>query len=110
MQQIAAAFQASPLLLCQVSSLLLHPILVRVRCESYQAHSASLQVDEEQHIIGQQPLQGQDFRREEVHSDQDVPVCADKVFPRNGLLALRSGRKAMATEDVAHRLIGQPMA
>src|SRR6516165_1019900 len=58
---------------------------------------------------GHSGLERQDFRREEVHPDQDVAVRADKVFPRNGLLALRSGRKAMATKNVAHRLIGQPI-
>jgi len=72
MQQIAAASQASPLLHGQVSSLLLHPILVWVRRESHQAHSASLQVNEEKHIVGQQPLERQDFRREEVHPHQNV--------------------------------------
>ena len=74
MQRIAAASQASPLLHSHVSRLLLHPPLVRVRRESCQVHPASLQVDEEQHIVGQQPLERQDFRREEVHSRQDVPV------------------------------------
>src|SRR5436853_7923533 len=100
MQQIAAALQASPLLHGQVSSLLLQPIVVRVWRESYQAHSASLQVNEEKHIVGQQPFERQDFRREEVHPDQHVPVLADRVFPRNGLIALRSRRKSMATKIV----------
>src|SRR5262249_2367223 len=56
MQQIAAASQASPLLHGHVSCLLLHPLLVRVRRESCQAHSACLQVNEEQHIVRQHPL------------------------------------------------------
>src|SRR5215469_18696751 len=55
MQQIAAASQASPLLHGHVSCLLLHPPLIRVRRESCQVHPASLQVDEEQHVVGQQP-------------------------------------------------------
>src|SRR5215468_1737005 len=105
MQQIAVASQASPLLHSHVSCLLLHPLLIRVRRESCQIHSASLQVNEEKHIVGQQSLERQDFRREEIHPDQNVPVRADKVFPRNGLLTLRRWRNAMATEDVAHRLI-----
>ena len=107
MQQIAATSQASPLLHGHVATLLLHPLLIWVRRESCQIHPASLQVDEEQHIVGQQPFARQDFRREEVHPDQNVPVRADKVLPGDRLLALRSGRKAMATEDVAHRLIGR---
>jgi len=32
-----------------------------------------------------------------------------KSLHENGLLALRSGRKAMATKKVAHRLIRQPI-
>ena len=54
---------------------------IRVRRESCQSHLASLQVDEEQHIVGRQPFERQDFRREEVHSHQDVKVCADKALP-----------------------------
>jgi len=30
--------------------------------------------DEEQHIVGRQPLERQDLRREEVHPHQNVPV------------------------------------
>src|SRR5215469_18821111 len=74
---VPAAFvvsQASPLLHRQVSSLLLHPILVRVRRESHQAHSASLRVNEEKHIVRQQSFERQNFRGEEVHPDQNVPV------------------------------------
>src|SRR5258708_5244910 len=56
-QQIAAASQASPLLRRHVSRLLLHPLLIRVRRESCQIHPTSLQVDEEQHIVGPQPLE-----------------------------------------------------
>src|SRR5215471_19106218 len=110
MQQIAAASQVSPLLHGHVSRLLLHPILVRVRRESCQIHSASLQVNEEKHIVGQQSLERQYFRREEIHPNQNVPVRADKVFPRNGLLTLRRRRNAMATKNVAHRLIRWTMA
>lgn len=66
MQQVAAASQASPLL---------HPLLIRVRRESCQIHLASLQVDREQ-----------GFRREEVHSHQNVPGCADRVLPGGRLL------------------------
>jgi len=55
-QQIAAAPQASPLLHSHVSRLLLHPLLIRVRRESCQPHLATLLVDEEQHIVGSQPL------------------------------------------------------
>src|SRR5260370_26816281 len=57
MQQIAASSQASPLLHSHVSRLLLHPLLIRVRRESCQFHLATLQVDEEQHVIGRQPFE-----------------------------------------------------
>src|SRR6267154_6429146 len=65
-QQIAAAPQASPLLHSHVSPLLLHPLLIRVRRESCQFHLASLQVDEEQHIVGRQPVPGELFFRPPV--------------------------------------------
>jgi hypothetical protein len=35
---------------------------------------ATLQADEEQHIVRRQPFERQDFRREEIHSHQNVPV------------------------------------
>ena len=57
MQRIAAASQSSPLLHGHVSCRLLHPFLIRVRRESCQAHPATLQVDEEQHIGGHQSFQ-----------------------------------------------------
>ena len=57
MQQIAAASQASPLLHRHVARLLLHPLLIRVRRESGQFHLATLQVDEEQHIVSRQPFE-----------------------------------------------------
>src|SRR5580700_7796675 len=57
MQQIATASQASPLLHRHVARLLLHPLLIRVRRESCQSHLATLQVDEEQHIVGRQPFE-----------------------------------------------------
>src|ERR1700757_3670725 len=41
MQQIAAAYQVSPLLHRHVSRLLPHPLLIRVRRESCQIHPAS---------------------------------------------------------------------
>src|SRR5467141_1365621 len=72
--QIAAAPQASPLPHSYVSRLLLHPLLIRVRRESCQCHLATLQVDEEQHIVGRQPFERQDFRREGVHVHQNVSV------------------------------------
>src|SRR6266480_2033682 len=56
-KQIAAAPQASPLLHRHVSPLLLHPLLIRVQRESCQFHLASLQVDEEQHVVGRQPFE-----------------------------------------------------
>jgi hypothetical protein len=33
-----------------------------------------VQVNEEKHMVSQQPLERQDFRREEVHPDHNVPV------------------------------------
>ena len=44
--------------------------------------------------------------REKVHPHQNVPVRADKVLPGDRLFSLRRWTNAVATEDVAHRLIG----
>src|SRR5258708_33380742 len=47
MQQIAPASQASPLLHCHVSRLLLHPLLIRVRPAPCPSHLPSPRTDEE---------------------------------------------------------------
>src|SRR5206468_6876719 len=42
---------------------------------------------------------------EEVRGDQHIHMRTDKLLPRGRRLALGSRRKAMALQDIAHRLV-----
>ena len=63
MQQVAAASQKSPLLHGCISCLLFHPLLARVGRHSCQAHPPTLQVNEKQDIVSNQPLRTAGCRR-----------------------------------------------
>jgi len=63
---LAAASQKSPLLHGCISCLLFHPLLARVARHSCQAHPPTLQVNEKQDIVSNQPFQGKDFHGEKI--------------------------------------------
>src|ERR1700737_3604977 len=49
----------------------LHPLLAQVGRHSCQAHPPTLQVNEKQDIVSNQPFQGKDFHCEEIRPDQN---------------------------------------
>src|SRR2546429_7321215 len=102
MKKIATASQAPALLHRPVSRLLLHPLLIRVRRESCQIHPPSLQVDEEQHIVGRQPFERLDFRREEVHSTKTSKCARIKVFHETDCLRFGTGGMPWRPRTVAN--------
>ncbi len=63
----------------------------------------TLQMNEEEDIIGDQSLEGDDFDREEIGSGQNIQMSADEIFPADGVFLLRSRRDVVATEDITHR-------
>ena len=69
-------------------------------------HSAALEVDEEQHVVGYQPAQRQHLGGEEVGPCQQLHVSPDEVRPRGCALALRRRRQTVAPQNIANRLIG----
>ena len=47
---------------------------------------------------------------EEIRRGEHVPVGADKLLPRGGLLALRRGGEVMAFQDITDRLVAHRVA
>jgi hypothetical protein len=88
-----------------VSGYLLRPLLVRVDSEAGNINPAALQMDKKQHVIGHQSSQRDDLDRKEVGAGHHRKVSANEFCPRRRALALRRWRHAMATQNIADRLI-----
>ena len=95
--------QKPPILHAHVASLLLPLLLVGVRCQSGQAQPTRFQMNEEQNIVSDKALQGENLDGEKVCADQHIYVCANEVSPAGRLLALRGRRNSVALENIAHR-------
>ncbi len=76
-----------------------------MRCDPGHLNAPAFEMDKEQHILSEQTAQCEHFHGEEVGPCENVHVGANKVFLRCPPFSLRSGRDAVATEDVSHRLI-----
>jgi len=66
-------------------------------------------MDEEQDVVGHQPVQRQHFRGEKIGSGQQRQVGANEGRPRGRALALRCRRQSVPLKDVADRLIADPV-
>src|SRR5260370_36313276 len=87
---------------------LFHTLLILMTRNSGQAYPPTLQMNEEQHVVRNQPSERKHFHREEVGGHQYRHVSTDKVFPTRRLLPLGSRWNIMAAENIAHRLIREP--
>src|SRR5205823_5269527 len=88
---------------------LFHPFLIRMTCDSGQAYPPALQMNEKQHVVRHQTFYRKHFHREEVGRRQHRHVSTDKVFPTRRLLPLGSRWNILAAENIAHRLIREPV-
>ena len=70
MQCVAPLFQEALRLPSRVARHLLHPYLVRAPRNPGQAHSAALQMNKEQDVVGHQPAPAEHFDREEIDAGQ----------------------------------------
>src|SRR5664279_1239084 len=77
-------------------------------CDPSQTNSPTLQLDKEQHVVGNQAFERKHFHREEVGRYQYRHVSTDKVFPTRRLLPLGRRWNIMAAENIAYRLIREP--
>src|ERR1035438_6667459 len=101
MQQISAVGQKSPLLYGHVAPHLFHPLLVRMGRDSVQTNPPTLQLDKEQHVVGNQALERKHFHREKIRSHQNIHMSADEIFPTGRVFSFGGRRDSVATQDVA---------
>ena len=71
----------------QISRDLQHPRLIRVRRDSTQGHSASSQLDHEEHLLSRQALPTPHLNRMEVTGRNGFPVSLEKHRPRDAAAA-----------------------
>src|ERR1700730_11013160 len=105
MQCVASLIQISPAFVGCVARHLLHPGLVRGPRHPGEADAPTLQVNEEQHVVGNQTAPGEDLDSEEVDTGQNCHVGSNELLPGRVLAAFRRWRDAMALQNVADGLI-----
>jgi hypothetical protein len=62
-------------------------------------------MNEEQDIIGDQSLEGEEFDREEIGPGQNIQMSTDEVFPTRSVLSFGGGSDVVTTEDIADGLV-----
>ena len=72
-------------------------------------HSAAVQVNEEQNIVGHQTTPGQHLDCEEVYTGQHRHMGLNKLLPGRVLASFRRRREAMPLQNVPDRLIRYPI-
>ena len=82
-----------------------HPHLIGMRCYPCDVNLSAAQVDEEQHIVGDQATPRPDLGGEEIGGHQHIHVGADERLPCGRLLPLWRWNNAMAFQDVPDRLV-----
>jgi hypothetical protein len=88
---------------------LFDPGFVRAVRDPAENHFAGPNLNEEQHIAGHQSPARPHFFREEVAGPQNILMPAKEIGPGRLPLTLAAGGKAMAPQDIARRLVGEPM-
>src|SRR5207253_6075575 len=109
MQQVLAMDQKTSIFHRHITRQLFHPLLIPMTWDSGQAYPPALQMNEKQHLVRNQPSSRKHFHREKVGRHQHRHVRTDKVLPTRRLLPLGSRWNIMATENIAHRLIREPV-
>src|ERR1035438_5289963 len=71
--KISTVGQKPPLLHRHLAPYLFHPLLLRMGCDSGQTNPPTLQLDKEQHVVGNQPFERKHFHRKEICSHQNIP-------------------------------------
>jgi hypothetical protein len=105
MQSVPPLVQQSPGLTGCVAGDLFHPCLIGMPRDSCQANTATLQVDQEQDVIRDQPASGEDLDREEINPGQDGHMRLDEFLPRRGLAPFGRRLNPMSLQDVSYGLI-----
>ena len=70
------------------------------------AWASALEVNEEQHVVGDQPSKRENLDREEVGGCEEGEVGPNEFCPGSRMSELRCGRYTVAAQHIADRLIG----
>jgi hypothetical protein len=62
-------------------------------------------MQKKQYVVCRQPTPTQNFDREEIAPGQDNHMRGEKLLPGSDLTSFLSGRNAVPTQDVLHRLV-----
>lgn len=87
-----------------------HPSIVGVRCDAGNVDRAGGNVDEEEDVISDQPLDRVHLYAQEVGRCQAFPVSFEKRRPSGMPVSLWGGLDAVFSEDVGDRASSHPMA
>ena len=68
-------------------------------------HPPTLQLDKEQHVVGNQPFERKHFHREEIRSYQNIHMGADEIFPAGRVFSFGGRRDSVSAQDITHRLV-----
>lgn len=93
-----------------VSCDLPHPTLVRVRSDAGNLNCPASDLDEEEHVVGNQAGRCEYFGSREVASCDDILVGFDELRPRDVRLSPRGRSHAIAPQDIANRLVADVVA
>ena len=92
MQEIATVLKGTASLHGHVPGHLLHPSLVRVNGNPGDVHLAAFEMDEKQHVVGDQSSQREDLHCEKIGPRQHRQVSPNECRPGGRVPALRRRR------------------
>jgi len=92
MEEIATATQDAPCIHGHVAADLLHPWLVWMGSDAGDVHTAALEMNEEQHVVGHQPSQRENLDSEEVGCREQREVSPNEFRPGGRMFAFRRRR------------------
>src|SRR5580658_10777533 len=104
-EHIAASTSRAPIVLRGVAGHLLHPFIVRMSRDSGHVDAPAFQVDEEEHVVGNESSPREHFQSEKVRARQNIHVRRDEIPPRSRSAPLRCRGNAMTAQNVANGLI-----
>src|SRR5215471_20162651 len=110
MQRVPPLVEKSPVFAPCVAGHLLHPCLIRMSGNPGQADAATLQMNEEQHVVRHQTTPCKHLDREEVNAGQHRHMRLNELLPGCCLAALRRRPNSMAPQNIPHAFIRHPIA
>src|SRR5215470_2809529 len=110
MQRVPPLVEKSPVFTPCITGHLLHPCLIRMPGNPGQTDAATLQMNEEQHVVRHQTTPSKHLDREEVNAGQHRHMRLNEFLPRCRLAALRCRRNSMAPQNTPHAFMRHPIA